>query len=288
VWYFFCIEIKGLLTVRFHISKTLHRELKTKEWFNMTDARKNQEELTLAEEGGSTMPPVGGDFMEDDELSLEEIDLDFSDDVLSELDNEDNDDVIELTEMVEEPASDDGVDDIVLETQEASPSAETADLVKEEEEIIELVEAVEDESPIDEAVFEPDDLAVEEPPEPDLSDLTSASGTSEEIGKAAVADELELEMPEDGPSIPGVGDESPELDLAFDQDETTEDETAVPQQAADGPGDMDALQGVSREKIEEIIAGVVKDVIDEKADKILLEVAEAAIQREIEKIKNML
>jgi hypothetical protein len=257
----------------------------------MIDASKNEEGLTLAEEGVSKKPPVGNDLMGEDGLSLEDIDLEFADDGLSGQGKDNDDDIIELTEMVEEPVGYDGVEDIVFEPEEDTASSGAADLAKEEEEIIELVEAVEDESPMGEDRMGPEDFTVDDLPEEDLSEQ-SFSDASEDIGKAAVKEELGLEMPENGPAIPGFEEEPSDLDLSMEQEDTSEEapvqKTAMAPHPAEMPGEADVLQAVPEEKIEEIIVRVVKDVIEKKADQILLEVAETAIQREIEKIKNLL
>jgi hypothetical protein len=47
-------------------------------------------------------------------------------------------------------------------------------------------------------------------------------------------------------------------------------------------------EAVSEERIEAIIRRVVEETIEKKADRILLEVAEAAVTKEIEKIKQVL
>ena len=83
-----------------------------------------------------------------------------------------------------------------------------------------------------------------------------------------------LEIPETAPGIPPIaGELEQEATTVWPTDEALESEV---------------LERVSDERIEAIITRVVNDVIEKKAGQILLEAAEAAISKEIERIKRAL
>jgi len=130
--------------------------------------------------------------------------------------------VIELTDVVETSG------------QAVEPESESAEIASpEEEEILELVDAVDG---------EPQEEIVE------LTDMVS-EGPGDQAGDHV--------------------DESPEL-------------------PSDSGEEPDVMAGISDEKLEAMVTKAVKQIIGEKAERILLEVAEAAVAKEIDKIKKAL
>ena len=164
--------------------------------------------------------------------------------------------VIELTDPIRATAGSEADDE--------SLSLETEALVQEEEaEIIELVDSVEHELSDDEII--------------ELEDMVEEVELDESVG---------IEMPTDGPSIPGADEVVEDLDFSVEPEESVAEE--MPIEDVETAPDIAALEGFSEERIEEIVTRVVTEVIEKKADRILVEVAEAAVQKEIEKIKKLL
>jgi len=123
---------------------------------------------------------------------------------------------------------------------------------------------------------------------------------SEDIGLGLEEEDADMPgaEPEGASSEPSI--EMEDIAMAEDAseaDETVEDVDLAPDTVPsfeapvepEGPDAEELIrERLSDEKIEAIITKVVKDTIEEKADRILLEVAEAAIAKEIEKIKKAL
>ena len=150
----------------------------------------------------------------------------------------------------------------------------------EEEEPIELVDEV---SP------EVDSAAEMTIPEPDEDSLLDTLGIemSEEGPETFVEqgpEDEDLGIPEEAEQrLVAPGETQPE---AEDQPELGLEED-VPEPVG-GALEQAVLEKLSDEKLEEIIASIVKQTIEEKVERILLEAAEAAIAKEIERLKQAL
>jgi len=192
------------------------------------------------------------------------------------------DDVIELTDVIEEPSGEEAADYAGLDSESykaASLDAEALD----EEDIIELVdEAVDEPESVDEEIIELSDVAEEEDLQPEEGALSewsspglSTGNFAEESLKEDVGTEIDATPP---PGIPM--DEKPSDDMVPAQD--------LQESEPDGALESTIFERISDEQIEAIITRVVERVIEKKADRVLLEVAESAIAKEIEKIKQAL
>jgi len=231
------------------------------------------------------------DLLEGAELTLEDADMELVEPVETgsqELDEH----IIELTEMVEEGSVKEGAGGVPLQMGDTEAVELEPESLQEEDEIIELVDAVEQEpEPKDEEEIEElRDLVAEQPSEEEeeLSEMADFSVAEEEPEDEILEDEDEGAIPEGGPSIPRADETVEDVGLALEADESplvygTPVEEVVEEVPEAGP-----LQGLSEEKIEEIITRVAREAVEKKADQILLKVAEAAIQKEIEKIKKLL
>ncbi|MBW2265882.1 MAG: hypothetical protein JRF28_06930 [Deltaproteobacteria bacterium] len=204
--------------------------------------------------------------------------------------NTENEEVIDLTEMVEKPSEGRKDDNQISDDVEKEAiSLDTTAL--EEEEIVELVDAGEKDEKSGQDIF------VEEvSPEKDLerSETPVFKDDKEDMG-------ISVDF-EDGDSEGGLiptdfeGDLEPDME-ALDGSEipqgqdvySKDDEQQVmPSQVTSEAMDTAVLKGLSDEKLEAIVTRVVKQTIEEKAERILLEVAEAAVAKEVEKIKQAL
>lgn len=192
----------------------------------------------------------------------------------------DNEEIIDLTEVADDVSAengslhgDDEPIDLDIEATEEEDIIELVDAAEGEpeegEEILELVDEVDDDvSPGD---AEGPDMTATEPgaDEDDVADLESSLGMEDiamEVEEPQTAGTFEAPGPGTGTGEVYDAESAPD---APDQDEPT-------------------AAGVSEEKLEAMITKVVREMMEEKADRILLEVAEAAIAREIDKIKKAL
>lgn len=246
----------------------------------------------------------GGDFMlaEDDDLQL-------ADGLGDPSDMNGDDDIIELTDVVEELTDEVGVDE--------ADSISLDSVALEEEEIIELVDVATDNTEMEEEVLELTDLVEDDTVEPTAMPIDVASA-DDEAHKGPVdgglydqdqSHDTEMWMDQEVADMQDVNEkeaiiepsvETPDIVMGEEQSEAYEtveegelvveaDEShEIPAQAVDSDGEKMIGERLSDEKIEAIITRVVKDTIEAKADRILLEVAEAAIAKEIEKIKKAL
>ena len=239
---------------------------------------------------------------------------------------EEDEDLIELTDVVEENFSEPQIDDAALEwgTVEVL-EPETKEGPEDEEVSIELTDELVPGTGYaqeQEEAIELGDLAEETEggelsearisiPEPDQDSLVETLG----IEVSEEGREISFETPVDqGPADEGLAaipeearqpvadrlesEDWPELDpeeLGLDQEPEPFVELAQeapPLERAPEPvgGTVEpaVLEGLSDERLEEIITRIVKQTIEEKAERILLEAAEAAIAREIERIKQAL
>jgi len=204
--------------------------------------------------------------------------------------NTENEEVIDLTEMVEKP-SEGRKDDNTISDDGKKEAISLDTTALEEEEIVELVDAVEKDEKSG-----PDIFVEEVSPEKDLerSETPVFKDDKEDMG-------ISVDF-EDGDSEGGLiptdfeGDLEPDME-ALDGSEipqgqdvySRDDEQQVmPSQVTSEAMDTAVLKGLSDEKLEAIVTRVVKQTIEEKAERILLEVAEAAVAKEVEKIKQAL
>lgn len=219
-------------------------------------------------------------------------------------------------------------EDLFLETEAEGEKEviELVDAVTEESEgqdVLELTDRVEDQysqaEEEDLLEFSGADLAPDEPDEDGLAEDVGMEITEEppEIAAfakaadpAAAAESVteepadDLEISQDLPDAALEGDEIPEdlggfgeSDVEEDAGELVDPSVSYPEQGlvsetgvqpADKALEPAILERLSDERIEEIVTRVVKETVEKKADRILLEVAEAAIAKEIEKIKQAL
>jgi hypothetical protein len=213
----------------------------------------------------------------------------------------DDEDLIELTDVVEEDLSETKIGDATLEG--------------EEEEIIELVDEVVpevDSGQEQEESVELDEMAegpgsgAEKTGSPELSEteireLSEAQISISESDEDSEIDTLGIENAEGGPETPV--DEVPEdedLDIPEEAEQPLVDSVETQPEAEDWselgldkgasePVDralgQAVLEKLSDEKLEEIITRTVKQTIDQKVERILLEAAESAIAKEMERLK---
>lgn len=218
--------------------------------------------------------------------------------------------LIELTDVVEESSSEPQIGDTALDM----GAEEIFDLEMEErpeeEEPVELVDEVPpevDSAQDDDLVIELFDTA-EEPAtdseETESSELLEAETSIPETEDDSLTDIFSIEMSDEGPETPveqvpededfGLfdADEQPPVDIvetgleAVDRSEVGSKEGA-PEPVA-GALEQAVLERLSDDKLEEIVTSIVKLAIEEKVERILLEAAEAAIAREIERLKQAL
>ncbi len=200
-------------------------------------------------------------------------------------DANDNEDVINLTDMVEKP-SEGEKDDTPISDEEEKEAISLDTIALEEEEIVELVDAGDEEESDQDIFMEGVD------PEKDLEPAGISASEDDEEGL-----EISLDF-EDGASEEGLiptdfeGDLEPDMEAlgGRGQDEYSKDDAqqVMPSQVTGEPADTDVLKGLSDEKLEAIVTRVVEQTIEEKAERILLDVAKAAVSKEIEKIKQAL
>jgi hypothetical protein len=195
---------------------------------------------------------------------------------------QDLEDVIELTDVIEEPSGEEAADYAGLHSESDEAASLDANAV-DEEDIIELVdEAVDDPDSGDEEVIELSDVVEEEDLQPEqgpLSEWSSPGPGTGDFPEESLEEEVGVEI--DATAPPGIPmDEKPSDDMGQAQDlQESEPDRAL---------EATILARVSDEQIEAIITRVVEKIIEKKADQVLLEVAESAIAKEIEKIKQAL
>jgi len=195
---------------------------------------------------------------------------------------QDLDDVIELTDVIEEPSGQEAADDAGLHSESDQAASLDADAL-DEEDIIELVdEAVDEPESVDEEVIELSDVIEEEDLQPEegaLSESSSPGLGTGDFAEESLQEDVGMEI--DATPPPGIPmDEEPLDDMGQAQD--------LQESQSDGALESTIVERVSDEQIEAIITRVVERIIEKKADRVLLEVAESAIAKEIEKIKQAL
>lgn len=203
---------------------------------------------------------------------------------------EDDEDPIELTDVVEESSSEPQIGDTAVEGGAEEIIEPEGEQGPEEEEPIDLT---------DEVVPEVDSAQEQE-------EVVELGNLAEEVGfeEDSLIDDLGLEISEEGPEIPaeeGPADEdlaTPEedeeslLDMVEPQPEAVDQselgfEEAVPEPVG-GALEQAVLEKLSDEKLEEIVTRIAKQTIEGKVERILLEAAEAAIAKEIDRLKQAL
>ncbi len=227
-----------------------------------------------------------------------------------EAETEEDEGLIELTDVVEESSSELQIGDTALDM----GADEIFDLEMEErpeeEEPIELVDEVApevDSAQDNDLVIELFDTA-EEPAadseETESSELSEAETSIPETEDDSLEDIFSIEMSDEGPETPVEqasededfnlfdADEQPPVDIvetgleAVDRSEVGLEEGA-PEPVA-GALEQAVLERLSDDKLKEIVTSIIKPAIEEKVERILLEAAEAAIAREIERLKQAL
>ena len=227
-----------------------------------------------------------------------------------EAETEEDEGLIELTDVVEERSSEPQIGDTAFDV----GADEIFDLEMEErpedEEPIELVDEVAPE--VDSA--QDDDLVIklfdtaEEPAadseETESSELLKSETSIPETEDDSLADIFSIETSNEGPETPveqvsededfGLfdADEQPPVDIvetgleAVERSEVGLEEGVTEPMA--GALEQAVLERLSDDKLEEIVTSILKPAIEEKVERILLEAAEAAIAREIERLKQAL
>lgn len=191
-------------------------------------------------------------------------------------------DVIELTDVIEEPSGEEAADYAGLHSESDEAASVDADAM-DEEDIIELVdEAVDEPESGNEEVIELSDVVEEEDLQPEegaLSEWSSPGLGTGDFAEESLEQDVSMEI--DATAPPGIPmDEELSDDIGQAQDlQESEPDRAL---------ESTILERVSDEQIEAIMTRVVERIIEKKADRVLLEVAEAAIAKEIEKIKQAL
>ena len=228
-------------------------------------------------------------------------------------------DIIDLTEVAEEDflsSEEQGAFD----DEEGEPISLDTTALDEEEEIVELVDVAEKEEA---EIEEPLDLSglVEEESEENQTESgmlgTVSSETEEQAWQEDASEGVGLEMEETpsdmSDSGSGVMQDTLDYPLELEEDVVTtsfheetqvgEAEAGASDEAVDAESDMSSPEsshmdsGVSTDAVREVVAerlsdekleAMVMEAVNEKVDRILLEVAETAITKEIEKIKKAL
>lgn len=183
------------------------------------------------------------------------------------------DEMEEIIDLVDVPLADDLESELIDLPDDAQRPEEAGQAG---EEPIELADAVEDLVQEDEEILELHDVAEVQGfrAEEDSSGLSERYHVTEQSDEDSLLENMGLEIPETSLGIPPVaGELEQEATTVWPTDEALESEV---------------LERVSDERIEAIITRVVNDVIEKKAGQILLEAAEAAISKEIERIKRAL
>jgi hypothetical protein len=181
---------------------------------------------------------------------------------------------------------------------------ESAEGASDDEQLIELVDQVDAEAHMEEEnliqltdVVEDQDSQIRQERHDELPDADVDADDSEEDTPLEYAG---LETAEEG-SYAAVEELAAEESVAIEEGAALEEAVEPsapytkegPPSAPAGPSTDEALESMirdrlSEEKIEAVIRGVVTQTIEKKADRILLEVAEAAIAKEIERLKQVL
>jgi len=190
-------------------------------------------------------------------------------------------------------------DEAIIELEE-----EAAGGPKGDEEIIDLLEAVEEQEPVeDEAIIELKEETIDEPKgDEEIIDLLEAAEESpqeiedigEPISEAAAASHAFDDIDElDNDLIKETVDFADELDTDATIDDALEDDFADSlgielDSKEDFSGDLIEADRITDEKIEAALERVIKKVFYEKIDRILAGAIEKSVTREIEKLKKAL
>jgi hypothetical protein len=227
---------------------------------------------------------------------------------------EDEEELIELTDVVEESSSDAQIGDTTLEGGAEEILEPEGEQGPEEEEPIELTDEVvpevdsaqEQEEGEEELIELRDEVVPDIDSAQEQEEVVEAGDLAEELGfdEDSLIDTLGLEITEEGPETPAE-EELEDVDFAILEEaeqplvDTVETELEAEDRSESGLGEgvpepvgggleQAVLEKLPDEKLEEIIASVVKQTIEGKVERILLEAAEAAIAKEIERLKQAL
>ncbi len=188
----------------------------------------------------------------------------------------DEEQVIDLTDIVEEGPSEIQLGEIALEGEAEEILEPKGEQATEKEEPIELGDKMVPEL----------DITLPEPEEDSLIDVLGMEIFEEgaETTAETPADEEpayeELAVPEEVAEVlVDTGEAQPEAEVQL---QLESEELGVEQEVEP------VLEKLSDEKLEEIVTGIVKKAVDEKVERILLEAAEAAIAGEIDRLKQAL
>lgn len=210
--------------------------------------------------------------------------------------------IIDLADLVEEPSEGPRTEDTGLDLSLKEGEGPSLELeAPEEEDFIDLVDEVKDEAQSeDEEFIELTDVLEEGRPEVEEEGISELSGVDfggVDFDKDTLIEQVGLEMPEDVIDAAFAEESVGESEVSFGREETSVDAVEVPaaqgveatlESMVDEELEPRLLEGVSDERIEAIITRLASKKIEEKADRILLKVAEAAIAKEIEKLKQAL
>lgn len=229
---------------------------------------------------------------------------------------EDEEELIELTDVVAESNSEARTGSVTLEiSAEEAPEPE-GEKAPEEEELIELVDEVVpeaasgqeegEEEPIEltDEVLPKADSAQEQEEDVEPGDLAAGLGLDlEDAEEDSAIDAFDFEMTEEGFEVPAEKElEDPGLamleetqeasvdtgELQFAEDQAELGLKEGGSEATGGALEQAVLEKLPDGRLEEIITSAVKQAIEGKVERILLEAAEAAIGKEIERLKQAL
>ena len=120
-----------------------------------------------------------------------------------------------------------------------------------------------------------------------LSDVGLGTGESESEEDTLLED-LGLEMPDAGAETSVEQKAEEEISAIFEEIKDAPAQEGPPAQPTDEALESTLLEKFPDDRIEAIIRRVVMETIEKKANHILLEVAEAAIAKEIQRLKQAL
>lgn len=213
--------------------------------------------------------------------------------VMEEPDGESNsgnteEDIIDLTDVAEEPAEKTATDDAVAGEEPKKGLVSLDQKPSEEEKIIDLTDVVDEPDSEEQGVVELTDVVEEQDSqakEEEFEELPYADLDSEED---SLLETLGLEIPDEEASTGAeeIGEEPSAIMPKQVEEEEPPSELAA--QPTDKALESMVLEKLSEEKIEPIIRRVITETVEKKADRILLEAAEAAIAKEIERLKQAL
>ncbi|NVL90099.1 MAG: hypothetical protein HWN69_03745 [Desulfobacterales bacterium] len=187
-----------------------------------------------------------------------------------------------------ESKTEEGGEDLLEE--EGPPESQSADTAPDEVRVEDILEAEAEQpvEPADEADSEVDFALEEEAVEPGgLAEEPGPDADESELPELSENDITAIPEPDEGDNLVDT------LGIEISEEGPADEDLAVPEDPGEAPLSEGApeqaiLERFPDEKLEEIITNIVKQRVDEKVERILLEAAEAAIAREIDKVKQAL